>query len=255
MKKIVFYLGFSVLGVLLMSSCQDEDKNKSYVSYGVIKNAVSEKNYEILTDKGNTLVVTDSRSTKEIENDMRVLVNFNLKSDRESSKKVYEVEINGFYNLLSKPLIRESFILENEEFRRDSIGNDPFNYVYAWFGGDYINIDFEIYFDSFSNEKHLINLVYDDTRASADTVYLSFYQNASEPRYGGQYERGMGRCSFKLSDLLPEDTNSKPVKLTWREYGHGYNVVERSDCGVFTKGNYSQSENLKIGIDNTIIVK
>jgi hypothetical protein len=240
-----------------MSSCNDEDEDKNYASYGVIKNAVSERNYEILTDKGNTLVVTHSRSTKEIANDMRVLVNFNLKSDKECSQKVYEVEVNGFYNLLSKPLVWESFILENEEFRRDSIGNDPFNYVYAWFGGDYINIDFEAYFDKFSNEKHLINLVYDDTKASADTIYLSFYQNAfdKESRYGHQYERGWGRCSFKLSDLLPADTNSKPVKLTWREYKYGYNVTERSNCGVFTKGNYSQSENLKIGIDNSVTVK
>jgi hypothetical protein len=260
MKKIVFYLGLSVLGVFVMSSCDDETE-RSHASYGVIKNVVSDKNYEILTDKGNTLVVTKSHSTQEIAENKRVLVNFDLKSDKESGKNVYEVEVNGFYNLLSKPLVSESFILENEESRRDSIGNDPFNGVDAWFGGDYININFEAYFDRYSNEKHLINLVYDDTDVSSDTLYLSLYQNAFDKgglKYNGSYyERGVARCSFKLSDLLPDDVNSKPVKLTWREYRSGFNVVECSDWGIFKKDSHSNSEKStpNIGVDNSVMVK
>jgi hypothetical protein len=258
MKRIVFYLGLSVMVTFSMSSCFD-NKDDSKVSYGVIKNVVSDKNYEILTDKGNTLVVTASHSTQEIINDKRVLANYDVKSDKESSKHIYEVEVNGFYNLLSKPLVSESFILQNEEFRRDSIGNDPYSSVYAWFGGDYINIDFEIYFDRHSNVKHLINLVYDDTKTTADTIYLSLYQNAydKEPRYGSNWQRGLGRSSFKIADLLPEGVNSMPVKLSWREYGHDFKVVDRSDSGVFTKGDRSSSERagLRAGFDTSLMLK
>jgi hypothetical protein len=242
----------------MLSSCLEES-DEVYVSYGVIQNWVSNSNYEILTDKGNTLVVTKSNSFQEIEDGKRVLANFEILSDKESNRNVYEVAVKGFYNLLSKPLVRESFILEDESSRRDSIGNDPYTSIYAWFGGDYINIDFEIYFDRFSGEKHLINLVYDDTRASADTLYLSLYQNAYDenPKYGGEYVRGWGRCSFKLSDLLPSDVNSKPVKLTWLEYGYGFKIVERSDSGVFTKGIRSESTGnvMKAGYDNSLTVR
>jgi hypothetical protein len=258
MKKFLFYLNLSAMVTFFMSSCQSE-KDESHVSYGVIKNVVSEKNYEILTDKGNTLIVTHSNSGQEIVDDKRVLVSYDIKSDKESSKKIYEVGVNGFYNLLSKPLVRESFILENEDFRRDSIGDTPYNSIYTWFGGDYININFEIYYNRHSSVKHLINLVYDDTRDVADTIYLSLYHNAydEQSKYGSDWQRGLGRCSFKIADLLPDDVNSKPVKLSWREYGHGFDVIERSDSGVFTKGSYSESESsiLKSEFDNSLTVE
>jgi hypothetical protein len=258
MKNLVFYLGFGILTALTFSSCND-DENNAYVSYGVIQNVVSEKKYEILTDKGNTLVVKESHTVHEIVDGKRILVNFDLLSDKESPKNVYDVKVNGFYNLLSKPTLRESFILQDEQARRDSIGNDPFRGVYAWFGGDYINIDFEIYYSRYSNQPHLINLVYDDTFVSSDTLYLHLFQNAYEknPRYMDEYVRGWGRCSFKISDLLPVGVTSIPVKLIWTEYGYGFEPRERFDTGVFTLGKNveKRSSVMNNSIDNSLIFK
>jgi hypothetical protein len=162
MKRIILNLGLGLLMVVMFSSCR-EDNEDVYVSYGVIRNVVSKSNYEVLTDKGNTLKVTKSNTSQEIEDEKRVMVNFEILSDKEKSKKEYEVKVNGFYNLLSKPLVKESFIMEDETARRDSIGDDPFIDVYAWFGGDYININVGVYYEEFSNQKHMINLVYNDT--------------------------------------------------------------------------------------------
>jgi hypothetical protein len=244
----------------MFSSCLD-DNNDVYVSYGVIRNVVSKSNYEILTDRGNTLMVTKSNANQEVEDGKRVMVNFEILSDKEKSKKEYEVEVNGFYNLLSKPLVRESYILQDDSVRRDSIGNDPFVDVYAWFGGDYMNINVGVYYEEFSNQKHLINLVYNDTIASTDTLYFTLHQNAygEVPNLNHAYLReGIGRCSFKLSDILPEGVDEKPIKLTWKEYRQNFEVVECFDTGVFKKGNYgggAEKSNTNAGIDNSLTVK
>ncbi|MDR0574541.1 MAG: hypothetical protein LBG96_11020 [Tannerella sp.] len=260
MKGNVLNLGLGLLSAFLFFSCLSDDDDDVYVSYGVIQNVHSAGNYEILTDKGNTLVVTKTYTTETIEEDKRVLVNYEILSDKDKSRNIYEVRVNGFYNLLSKPLVNESFILQDEEARRDSIGNDPFSHIYAVFGGNFINIDFEVWHLQSSNEKHMINLVYDDTRAGADTIYLTLYHNAygEVPGKVLSLYRGTGRSSFKISDLLPEGVSAKPVKLTWTQYGSNYEPQVYSDSGTFKLGNASDTnESLlrNIGLDSSIEVK
>jgi len=266
MKRNVFNLGFILLSVFLFFSCLDESDD-IFVSYGVIQNVNSTNSYEILTDKGNTLVVTKSYSGQTIENDKRVLVNFEILSDKEKNKNVYEIKVNGFYNLLSKPLVSESYILQNEGFRRDSIGNDPFNSITARFSGEYMNIDFELFYEQGSSTKHMINLVYDDTRENTDTLYLRLYHNAygEVPGKGLYVYKGYGRSSFRIADIaakasnaLYEGISSRPVKLTWTEYNGNFEPIERSGTSVYKFGDTSESNksfDRTTGFDNFIEVK
>jgi len=258
MKKYFKLLSLWLLCVGTFVSCLEDDDD-AYVSYGVIKNVNSPQDYQILTDKGNTLIVTRSNTSQTIENGKRVLACFELVSDKDKGKGVYEVNVQGFYNLLSKPLVNESFIRANEGERRDSIGNDPFINVFAWFGGEYININFEAYFAEFSSVQHLINLVYDDTRSSSDTIYLTLKQNAyGEVRTYNDMRlvKGLGRCSFKLSDLLPEGADSKPIRLSWSEYGYYDEAVDRYDTGVFKRNNYSEYEKTSAQkLENTMPIR
>jgi len=259
MKKNVFNLVIVMLSSFMFFSCL-KDKNDVHVSYGVIRNVNSVDNYEILTDKGNTLVVTKSYTSQTIENDKRVLVNFEVLSEKEKNKKMYEVMVNGFYNLLSKPVINESYILQEEEFRRDSIGNDPLNWIDAAFGGDYININFEVFHVNYSSVKHMLNLVYDDTRAEADTIYLTLYHNAYDEIPGKNHHlyKGLGRSSFKISDLLPAGVTSKPVQLTWTEYQYNDSPVVRSISSIYYKGDISETNSRlenNISIDSSIEIK
>jgi len=258
MKRNVINLSFGILSVFLFFSCLDDNED-TYVSYGVMQNVDSSNSYEILTDKGNTLVVTKSQSSQSIENDKRVLVNYAIISDKDKGNNVYEIGVNWFYNLLSKSLINESYILKDEEARRDSIGNDPFNGINARFGGDYININFELWHSQSTDKKHMINLVYDDLRADSDTIYLRLYHNA----YGEVPKRdnpnslykGLGRCSFKISDLLPEGVTSKPIKLTWTEYNYNFEPKEYSDTGVFKLGTTDKEREMSGGYESYIEVR
>ena len=259
MKKTVFNLIPVMLSFVVFFSCL-KDNDDVFVAYGIIRNVTSASNYEILTDKGNTLVVTKSHTSQTIENDKRVLVNFEVLSEKEKNKKKYEVMVNGFYNLVSKPVIDESFILQDEETRRDSIGNDPVNWISAAFGGNFINIDFEVWHVQFSNVKHLINLVYDDTRADADTIYLTFHHNAYDeiPGRNLNLQKGLGRSSFKISDLLPDGVTSKPVQLTWTVYRNNFEPVVRSASSTYYAGVSIEANNRlenKTGIDSSIEIK
>lgn len=255
MKKNVLNVCLGVLSAFLFFSCNDDDEGM-YVSYGVIQNLTSANEYEVLTDNGNTLVVTKSHANQTLENNKRVLVNFEILSDKEQNKKVYEVQVNGFYSLLSKPMVYESFILADEEVRRDSIGNDPFNRIVAWLGGDYINIDFEMYYAPHSSKKHMINLVYDDTQVTTDTVYLTLYHNAYEevPGNGWNLVAGIGRSSFKIADIVPEGASELPVKLTWRQYENYTNrPSERSGVLIYKESERRTVEGEKrlSGFDNS----
>jgi hypothetical protein len=246
-----------MLSFFAFFSCLDDDN--VLVSYGVIRNVNSTNRYEIFTDKGNTLMVNTSHSSETIENDKRVLVNYEVLSDKEKNKKLYEVSVNGFYNLLSKPVVYESFILEDEETRRDSIGNDPFNRIQAGFGGDYINIDFEVQYARNSSTKHMINLVYDDTRTDTDSICLTIYHNAYGEIPGNDLylQKGLGRSSFKISDLLPAGVSARPVKITWTEYGNNHNPVVRTTSGTFKVGASGTNNYLErnIGLDSSIEIK
>jgi hypothetical protein len=224
-----------------------KDNDDIFMSYGVIQNVTSKDNYEILTDKGNTLVVTKSYTSATIEDGKRILANYEILSDKDKSKNVYEVKINGFYYLLSKPLVYESFILEAEESRRDSIGNDPFCGIDARFGGDYLNIDINLYYSRNSDKKHMINLIYDDTRAAADTIYLTLRHNAYGEVPGKAFPTlysDWGRCSFRIADLLPEGVTSKPIKLIWTQYSYFNEVIECFDMAVFKKEIIKSRDNL-----------
>ena len=258
MKRNVLTLGVGLLFLFILFSCI-KDKDDILVSYGVIRNVNSVNNYEILTDKGETLKVLKSYTSQTIEDDKRVLVNYEVLSDKEKNRKIYDVSVNGFYNLLSKPVVYESFILQEEEARRDSIGNDPFNQIHAGFGGNYINIDFELFYLQYSDVKHLINLVYDDTRADADTIYLTLFHNAygEEPETKSNLYKGVGRSSFLISDLLPPGVSSKPVMITWKEYYNYYQSRVRSSSGTFKLNDTSDNNRLAqhIGFDSSFEVK
>jgi len=259
MKRNVLNVGLGLLSFFLLLSCLKDD-NDIYISYGVIRNVISDNDYEILTDKGNTLKVLKSLTTQTVEDDKRVLVNYEILSEKDKNKKIYDVSVNGFYQLLSKPVVYESFILQDEETRRDSIGNDPFYQIQAGFGGDYINIDFEMWYTHNSDVKHLINLVYDDTRADADTIFLKLYHNAFGEIPGNSWnlQKGIGRSSFKISDLLPEGVTSKLVQITWTEYLYGKETIERSSSGTFKLGEKSENNirlTKQIGFDSSIGIK
>lgn len=226
-KKVVFCVAM-MIGFF---ACNDDDDSNTYIAYGIVQNYSSPNNYDILTDDGEQLRVLKSHTTQTITDGMRLFANFNILS--EEAKDKYTIELNGLYQLLSKPVITESFIRKSESIRRDSIGNDAFAGIKnIWFGGGYININF-LTWHTLGGTKHLINLVYDDINTVSDTIKLSLCHNAYKevPSYDGRnMDIGYGRCSFPIDKILSDSNKNVIVKLTWKEYDDAFNLKTVTEC-------------------------
>lgn len=245
-------------------ACNDDDDyslGKFWISYGTIEmNGKSQSaGYTIrLDDESELLIVSNLIPYVAVENGQRVIANYTILGEVEEDRatnsstvfrKQYYIRLNGLTDVLSKAPVRQSFILEDEEVREDSIGNDPIRVVKASFGGKYLNISFEVpmqpTYGGTSSVKHFINLIHDDTQIRNDSVFLTLRHNGYEdvPTSGNSssFVWGFGLVSFDISSILPEGQNSIAVKLIWTEYGESLDDREtKSDTGTFTYGGSSQ---------------
>ena len=144
------------------------------------------------------------------------------------------------------PIVRKSFLLEDDPHRSDSIGHDLIRVVTAAFSGNYINIGFE-YFRYENGQPHMINLVWDDTRPATDSVYLELRHNAmGEVEGNGRYVvSDTGLASFRIADLVPEGEESIDIKLKSnmdRKDGVGeYIETEKYHTGTYTTGSTAKT--------------
>ncbi|MFQ8806879.1 MAG: hypothetical protein ACLR8Y_19705 [Alistipes indistinctus] len=106
-----------------------------------------------------------------------------------------------------------------------ALGNDPIDVEDAWFGGNYLNVNFFVFrFDP--SLAHFINLLVDEQNSTADNVVVILKHNA----YGDPATSlAFGRVSFDISGLVPAGQKSVKITLKWTNY----NNVERSDSGIF----------------------
>ena len=192
--------------------------------------------------------------SKEIERGERVYFKYNIlpgNGDYVSSystpeQPVYDIRVLVFNDIHAVPIVRKSFLLEDDPHRSDSIGHDLIRVVTAAFSGNYINIGFE-YFRYENGQPHMINLVWDDTRPATDSVYLELRHNAmGEVEGNGRYVvSDTGLASFRIADLVPEGEESIDIKLKSnmdRKDGVGeYIETEKYHTGTYTTGSTAKT--------------
>lgn len=210
--------------------------------------------FEITRDDGVLLRVLEYNGSKEIERGERVYFKYNIlpgNGDYVSSystpeQPVYDIRVLVFNDIHAVPIVRKSFLLEDDPHRSDSIGHDLIRVVTAAFSGNYINIGFE-YFRYENGQPHMINLVWDDTRPATDSVYLELRHNAmGEVEGNGRYVvSDTGLASFRIADLVPEGEESIDIKLKSnmdRKYGVGeYIETEKYHTGTYTTGSTAKT--------------
>ena len=247
----------SLVAAAAFTSCDNDDDyyyvagGDAWLSYGnleAIDNGGYSK-YAIRRDDGSRLIINDGIAlrSEDAKEGMRVYTHYGiLASERDDSSldggMNYYIRLYGIQDVLTKAPVLQSFINGNEQHRTDSIGNDPINVSEAWFGGNYLNMEFYIPVKGNSSTAHFINLVVDDVApATNDTVYVTLRHNAyddkpGEGRVPGDYRWAWGNVSFDLTSLLPEGATSVPVKLTWTGYkGGNFGETEvHTESGVFT---------------------
>lgn len=218
LSKFLFLLtaGLSIAFV----SCKKEGSSENFaVSYGVVMG--EQAPFSIQTDGGNTLVVVENQIPAfTLENGMRVRINFSLLS--EVAKDKYNVRLNAVEKILTKEPVYSTKLTPEE---LTALGNNPINVEDAWFGGNYLNVNFIVYRDDL-NKKHFINLLVDEAASTADNVVVILKHNAyDDPARVPAF----GRVSFNLAGLVHPGATSVKVTLKWTTYGG----AELSDSGVF----------------------
>ena len=256
MNKLNWKL-LTALSIILISftACDDDDyyvTGNNWISYGNLEKVEGSARSEFIIhrDDNSRLIAVDGINLNNLkaEDGTRVCYTYSILDSKRQPQGLegnidYYIYLSQIEDVLTKSPINESFINENPEHRQDSIGNDPINVREAWFGGKYLNVEFNLPVKGDSKISHMINLVREDVTLHQDTVYLTLRHNAygDRPSTAGVRSRGenffwvWGNVSFDLTDILPEGKTSVPVKLIWEAYkGNTQTTETLTDCGLFT---------------------
>lgn len=211
MSRVSKFVLFALLSAVGLTSCLDDDKHEwlhMKECWGTVIGTQNE--FKIVTDLGNTLMVVENGDPSfQVEDSMRVVANFTELEQK--GENVYDIRINAMRQLLTKDPLYSSQLNEQQV---DSVGYDPIEMLYAWFGGPYLNIEFGAYFSDMQ-KAHMLNLVVDEERSTDERVYVTLTHNA----FGdARMYRGYGRVSFNIADLLPEGKDQIVVVLGWTDY-------------------------------------
>ncbi|NDV59605.1 NigD-like protein [Bacteroides sp. 519] len=243
MKKMKnSWIGF-VLALILIpftQSCSDLDSDYSSYpwidaegySIATIHSIENDDKYYFLLDGGQKLYPSDiSRisSTYKWEVGQRAIIFFNL-FEEEITGYDYNAELIFISNVLTKDIIPLT------EATADSIGDDKINLTRAWFGGNYLNFEFQFQGTRNPKELHMVNLVRNETSKAVEDdnyIVLELRHNAYDD-YPQEILNGI--VSFKLALTNEELEKYKGIKVRTNSI---YNGIQYDICS-FDKLNINQ---------------
>ena len=141
------------------------------------------------------------------------------------SPSEYEVRLNEMSKVLKKDCL-----IKDEVEDLEALGGDPALISKAWISGGYLNLATQITFITGSKKTHTLNLVYDNSVSSSDTLHFHLLHNSYKECYptrkmiddgdyptGAEYSAGIAYASFPIMTFLPEGKESVPIKVhyTW----------------------------------------
>lgn len=251
MKKLL--LLFGVMGMLMFTSCNDDDDSYSLNNFWLSSGTVTKEvgSFYVTTDKGKKLWPSASDISPTLLNDgMRVLVNYTiLGNTNPNSTYDYNVKINDLSQILTKPVFE--FAAETPAAVVDSVGNDAVTIVDAWFTGNYLNVEFEY---GGGSTVHFINLVYDKQNPKTDNgeVILELKHNKNQDQYNYLL---WGIASFDVSSFKLQDAAKVDflIRSKGKDGQYSYNKVVSYKYGTpeavgLLKSNYMPSKSSKLSV-------
>ena len=244
--------GFILLLIsVILVSCIDDDDDYSLGKYWITTGTVVKTSdyFSVTTDGGDNLWPSATNVDPEnLENGMRVFVNYTILDDaEESSGYDYYVKINSMSEILTKPIF--NFTDETTAQVKDSIGNDAVIITDTWFTNDYLNVQFE--YGGGGAFTHFINLVQDteDSETENGEIILELKHNKNGDPYN--YLQ-WGIASFDISELQVDGQTTVDIYLrALDENGeYQYNKVLTYDYGSYaTQAVNFQKDNILSDIE------
>ena len=228
------------LAALACSKYEDK-KNVHITAYGLTVEYRGEgaANYSLLQDDGAILYIEKNAwPHEEVAPGQRVKFKYEIIDSPSETRTMASGEVHdiALYYITMVPEwdpVPLSFILEDEEHRQDSIGNDPLAGISRlFFSGDYVNVEYSYWKKEI--KPHNMNLVVDDMQAVEGEVRVEIRHNANGDMPGSSmagFERKYRDVSFNIRSLVPPGENSVKIKFVWKESGKS-KPVEKT--GVFT---------------------
>lgn len=212
MKKFKFItLAFTVVLMLSLQSClgdsNEYELDYSNLAISTLKMTDSGTIDYFTLDDGAKMFPGDTTSiryTPEVAG-QRVFVYFNELQEKVDGYE-YNIEVKNIQSILTKeiiPLTAET---------ADSIGDNHINALRMWVAQGYLTIEFQLLGTNSSTNKHMLNLVQNETADNKEDGYISleFRHNAKKdyPEFLGE-----GYVSFKLDKIAEQMKNAKGLSI------------------------------------------
>lgn len=225
MKRTASILAILASAICISSCIQNDDILSTELCMVNIESPT-----RLITDAGLAFNVVETSVSAIPDTVKRVMILCDVLRQSGASTDEYDVHLLNFAHVLTKHPVLKSTADE------EVIGSDGITLAQLWTGGEYLNGT--IQFTSVINSKvsHTVNLVFDDTRSNADTLYFSLHHNA----HGESLEHedipesmltvSSDYVSFPVTEYIPEGKDEIVLHLDWSWYKEefGYLVKEKA---------------------------
>ena len=227
-KTLLLVVAFATM-ILGLSSCEktsNGDISYSKIAWGILH--YINGNYLVYSDADQNYYVTNvdefaSNVFPERKN-KRVLIGYNELDDIDPSKSYYVPMAAANKNIdlvMFLPFVtaKDGILFSSEMDDEDltAMGEDPLTVKDVSFGQGYINIGFDVLYDSAANEQHKLTLIYNDNPDDADGKYhLWLMHNAFTDVNGLQ--KMYTYSTFDLDEVIPDEKTSADIVLHWYDF-------------------------------------
>lgn len=208
---------FTLLTLPFLQSClDDDDKKYSQLTIGTIE-VIEGQDYYFSLDAGGKMYPGDTTQINNypLKSGQRTFIYFDLLDEKVPGYD-YNAIIYRIENILTKDILRVPTD-ESEE----NLGNDRINITNIWISDNYLNIQYQLFYDDTSNTKHLLNLVLNEQHSADDEeeyLTLEFRHNAYKEK---ENRLGSGLVSFKLEKIDELLQNKKGINIRYNSLYEG----------------------------------
>lgn len=190
----------------MLQSCLDEENDYSQLTIGTVR-MISGNDYYFALDEGSKMYPSDTTNIHgyQIVPGQRAFIYFNLLDE-----KINGYDYNAIVYRIENILTKDIYLMPEE--KNDSIGDDPINVTNMWITNDYLNVQYQFYYDETNNIKHMLNLIANASEAGNDEEYidLEFRHNSFNDQ---KYRSGSGLVSFKLDNIAGTTYGKKGLRI------------------------------------------
>lgn len=240
-----------------------EDEGDYQIHYSDIGTVIAEGTGEahLFTvrrdDNAQLVAVEGIEGASRLTEGQRIYCVYDLLSgpqENAAGSKSYDIRVVGFDKILTKPIRIVTELEEVGESAFADLGSDKIKIYQASIGDNHLNLEFMYWRGKNNSAKHLITLVWDDTRIDEEMLYFRLYHNAYNDIFkeGNELEYAYGLASFPIAETMPEGMSEifLHVFYNW-EYGI---KGETEYCGIkYTKDKPSNTYSDPVIGDNIIM--